>query len=309
MDEFRVGMISGQSRLDDSAFLFSAWNGLRELGERPGIRTSILEAANDEELLENAKYLAHAGYGCIWAVGYNTKTAVEYVAPRFPGCVICAVDMSFTEIPTNVVAIRFDEHKGSFLAGYLAARATTTGRVGFVGGVRSELIGRFEAGYRAGVAYGSLARADGEPVEIEVRYTNSFVSFDAGRAATEELYDAGCDTVFHAAGAAGRGVIRAAKDKNRFVIGVDKDQSFLAPTNVISSMIKRIDSAVVSLTTAIIAGTQATGREITYGIGDGSIYLVSPSNTGQDHDLALEISAITAKIDSGEIMVPESLEP
>lgn len=297
-------MISGQSRLDDSAFLFSAWSGLRELGEQPGIRTSILEAESDEQMLENAKYLAYSGYRIIWAMGYVTRPAVEYIAPRFPDCTICAVDMSFNEIPNNVIALRFDEHKGSFLAGYLAARVSREGRVGFVGGERAELIERFEAGFCAGVPVGAAARPDGSDVAIEVTYTDSFVSYDAGRDAANRLYDAGCDVIFHAAGGAGRGVIRSAKDRNRLVIGVDKDQSFLAPSNVISSMIKRIDTAVIALSRSILDGSARGGREVTYGIGDGAIYLVDPANTGDDEAIRQELQTISERIESGEITVP-----
>ncbi|MCG8478104.1 MAG: BMP family ABC transporter substrate-binding protein [Spirochaetales bacterium] len=233
-----IGMISGVSRLDDSAFLFSAWSGLKALNEEFGYNTTILESDEEQDTLMNARYLAHSNFDLMWAVGYGTQEAVEFIAPRFPKIPICTVDMSFDSVPPSVVSVRFDEHHGSFLAGVVAARASKTRTVGFVGGVRGELMDRFAQGFVQGVEYVG-------GVEARVEYCGSFISFQAGRNTAEAMYGEGCDVLFHAAGAAGRGVIRTAKDLGKMVIGVDRDQSFLAPRNVITSMLKRIDRAVV----------------------------------------------------------------
>ena len=289
-------MISGVSRLDDSAFLFSAWSGLKALNEEFGYQTTILESDEEQDTLMNARYLAHSNFDLIWAVGYGTRDAVEFVAPRFPRIPICTVDMSFDSIPPNVVSVRFDEHHGAFLAGVAAARASKTRSVGFVGGVRGELMDRFAHGFVHGVEH--VGR-----VETHVAYCGSFISFQAGRNTAEAMYGKGCDVLCHAAGAAGRGVIRTAKDLGKMVIGVDRDQSFLAPRNVITSMLKRIDRAVVEISRDILERKKPVGVEVRLGLATEAIRLAPFSHRDLPEDLDEEIARVTEDLIAGRIEV------
>ena len=117
------------------------------------------------------------------------------------------------------------------------------------------------------------------------------------------MYGEGCDVLFHAAGAAGRGVIRTAKDLGKMVIGVDRDQSFLAPRNVITSMMKRIDRAVVEISRDILEHKKPVGTEVHLGLATEAIRLAPFSHNDLPEGLEEEIARVTEDLISGRIAV------
>ena len=186
---------------------------------------------------DNLTTLADGGADMIVAVGISMENAVKNVAPNFPNVKFALVDAT-VEAP-NVRNLLFAEEEGSYLAGYAAALASNTKKIGFVGGKAIPLIRKFESGYVEG------AKAADPAVEIlPSRYTESWDDTAAGRAATEALYAMGADVVYHAAGRCGLGVIEAAKSKNKLAIGVDSNQDDVAPGFVLTSMVKRVDEGV-----------------------------------------------------------------
>ena len=295
----RVGMVSGPSRLDDASFLFSAWSGLTQAQSELGIKTTILEAIEDGDTKSNMDYLTYDGYDVIWAVGYNTREVVEQTAPKFPQIRFCTVDVEFDDRPANVASVVFDEHHGAFLAGYAAATLSTTGTIGFLGGVECELIAKFAAGYQAGA---QLARP---AVSLKTRYAGSFVRYNDGRATAERLYDDGCDIVFHAAGSAGKGAIRVAKDRGRYVIGVDTDQAFLAPGSVITSMLKHVDRTVLGLTRDIAENRPVDGIR-RFGLADGAIGLTPIAHPKSSPEVEQQLRDLSDQIVAREIEVPSA---
>ncbi len=295
----RVGMVSGPSRLDDASFLFSAWSGLTQARTELGIKTTILEAAEEGDLDSNMDYLTYDGYELIWAVGYNTQEVVERAAARNPTTHFCTVDVAFEETPPNVTSVVFDEHHGAFLAGYAAAKLSESGAVGFVGGEECELISKFAAGFAAGALHAN------PEIDVKVDYAGSFIKYNAGRVVAERLLGAGCDILFHAAGSAGKGAIRVAKDRGKYIIGVDCDQAFLAPGNVITSMLKRVDQSVLALTRDLYHGVTPNPVR-RFGLADDAIALTPIMHPAAGAELEHDLAAVRSGIVNGSIEVPSA---
>lgn len=293
----QVGMVSGISRLDDAAFYFSAWTGLKAVHETLGCKTSILESQEKKDVLENMRYLAYGEYDVIWSVGYNTASAVVEVAAKFPNTTFCTIDVSLQSPPQNVITTEFAEDEGSFLAGWVAAALSRSRAIGFVGGVHSELIDRFERGFTTG------AKSFDREIVVETRYTDSFIHYAAGREAADALYGEGCDILFHAAGSAGKGAIRSAKEHDHYIIGVDTDQSFLAPNNVITSMLKRVDRAVTDLTTALVQDEVVEERIRVFGLKEDAVLLAPVTHPEWTTQLQEQLDEVIAGLRSGSITI------
>lgn len=286
-------MVTGVSRLDDAAFLFSAWSGLKAVREQLECNTTILESRGEDDVEKNLRYLAYSQYDHIWSIGFNTAEAVAAIAPKFLDTTFCTIDIHLTEPQRNVITTEFAEQEGAFLAGWIAAALTKTATVGFLGGVQSPLIRRFQSGFVQGVRYRN------PNVTVQVEYANSFVSYNAGHETADHLYQLGCDILFHAAGSAGRGAIRSAVEHKRYIIGVDTDQSFLAPTAVITSMLKRVDRVVYDLTTTLVHGEDVGERRRVFGIADKAILLAPVTHPEWTTDLQQELESVTAAIQAG----------
>lgn len=210
----------------------------------------------------------------------------------------------------NVASIMFNENEGSFLVGVAAALTTKSNKIGFVGGVDSELVRKFEVGFRAGV------EATNPKAKVEVKYAGAFDKADIGKATAESMYKSGVDIIYHAAGGTGNGVFteatnlkKADPNRNVWVIGVDKDQydegkvSGTKQSVTLTSMIKKVDTAVQDLTTKAKEGKFPGGEVITYGLKEGGVD-ISPSQDNLNKDVLKKIEEWKQKIIKGEVKIP-----
>ena len=220
----------------------------RELSSSPGEET---DARRQERLVA----LAEAGYNPV-VVGFIYGEPLRTVAPQYPGTQFAILDdPSLSRNHPNVTGLIFADHEGSFLVGAIAALATKTGIVGFVGGAEIPFIARFEAGYAAGAA------AIRQGVTVLIKYLADppkFAGFSnpvKARSVAAAMYGAGADVIYHAAGASGAGVFQAAKASGHFAIGVDSDQYLTASADtkasILTSMLKRVDAAAHQYTRAM----------------------------------------------------------
>lgn len=300
-DSLTVGIVFDTGGLGDKSFNDSAWRGIQNAEKELGITAITAESQSENDYADNLASMADQGADLVIAVGINMLSAVQQVAPNYPDTKFALVDAVADE--PNVRSLLFSEHQGSFLAGAVAGLMTKTGKVGFIGGEEIPLIEKFEAGYVAGV---KAANPDAEV--LPAKYTYDWNNVDKAKVAAEQLYGSGADIIYHAAGRAGLGMIRAAGEQNKYAIGVDSDQDYLEPGNVLTSMIKRVDEAVFQTIKDLNDGN-FTAEQKVYDLASGGVGLSEMTHTKDiiGAENLKKIEEFREKIISGEINVPESM--
>jgi basic membrane protein A len=308
---FKAGMVTDVGGVHDQSFNQSAWEGLARLQkDNPGkIEVSYLESIQESNYMPNLRKMSASGNGLIWGIGYLMAETVLECAAENPGQSFAVVDQGWSDTPPNVTGVTFRAQEPSFLVGYIAGKTTKTGKVGFVGGIKSFVTGQFEYGFRAGVKY--AAGETGEEVEVLIQYAGTFSDDSAGKQIATDMYVDGADIVFHAAGGTGIGVINAAKELNKLAIGADRDQSYLAPDNVLTSAMKFVGEAMYDVSTRAFNGESVGGQTLSYGLKEGACGL--PAYEGSTARLAAKehydgAMSVRDKIISGEITPPYDQE-
>lgn len=299
--DFKISMVTDTGGVNDQSFNQSAWEGLQKVKEETGASVSYLESTQEADYTSNLDKQVDEGNNLIWGIGFAMADAITEAAEMNDDVNFAIVDNAYAEVPENVTCVVFDAQDPSFLVGYVAGLTTKTNSVGFVGGVSSDIIDQFEYGYRAGVQY--AAKELGKEINVEVQYADSFTDSAKGKAIATTMFSNGCDIVFHAAGGVGVGVIEAAVEADKFAIGVDSDQSSLAPDNILTSALKRVDVAVANLTEKLMNGEEIGGQTFSYGLADGAVGLPT-ENPNMDAEVYEKTMALQDKIAAGEIVPP-----
>ncbi|MDH4116516.1 MAG: BMP family ABC transporter substrate-binding protein [Acidimicrobiia bacterium] len=312
---FDIGGRGDQSFNDAAARGFD--EKLAEYGFEP-VELQANTAGDDrDELLDLA---ASQGAALVIGNGFLFEDAVEANAEAYPETFFAITDAALADADfapydlPNVSELLFAEHEGSFLVGAAAALKSTTGKIGFIGGVAIPLIQKFEAGYRAGAEY---INPDIEIVSNYLTQPPDFTGFTdpaKGAEAANAMYDGGADVVYHAAGGSGGGLFESAKAKSEeqgtqlWAIGVDSDQYLTASAElqpyILTSMLKRVDIAVASTIDDVINGSFTGGDRVF----DLSVDGVGYSTTGGFvDDIAAQLDELKAMIIDGTIEVPSTL--
>lgn len=310
--EFTAKMVTDLSGIDDKSFNEFSWEGLKAFGDANGLEEKTnydyvtSSAAADFE--PNLRSLAREGTDISWAIGFLMEDAVKTVGEQYTDANIAIID---TVVPNldNVASITFKEHEGSFLVGVAAGMQTQTDKVGFIGGVESELIKKFENGFKAGV------HAVNPDAEVIVQYAESFVDPQAGQNIANTLYTTGSDVIYHAAGNAGNGlftetITRVRNGEDVWAIGVDKDQYEEGiyedeQSVTLTSMVKRVDTAVQEVSEMALEGNFPGGDVLEYGIEDNGIdYATTGDNLTPEMIEAMD--DFMQQILDGEIEVPKT---
>jgi basic membrane protein A len=217
------------------------------------------------------------------------------VAKDFPKLQFAIID-SVVNLP-NVQSITFKEHEGSFLVGIMAAMASKSGKVGFVGGMDIPLIRRFQCGFEQGAKYAN------PKIQTSANMTGTTPTAWNDPARGSELAKAqfagGVDVIFAAAGGTGLGVYQAAKDAGRLAIGVDSNQNHLQPGTMLTSMVKRVDVAVYNAFKRVTPGVTALGLKeggVDIAMDEFNAKLVPPA-------MKARVDAARADIIAGKIQV------
>ena len=304
--DIKVGLAFDLAGRGDKSFNDAAVAGLDKAADELGLEApKELSPSKDEDREANLKLLTEGGYSPIIGVGFAYADSIKLIAEANP-------DTSYVTIDTVVEAdnVRnnvFAEEQGSFLVGAAAALKSTTGTVGFIGGVENDLIKKFEAGYVAG------AKAAKPEIVVDVKYISpdgDFTGFNApdkAKVIAGAMYEAGADVIFHAAGGSGTGLFDAAvaAGDGKWAIGVDSDQYLNATTDqqahILTSMLKRVDVAVYDSIKAFSEGDKG-GKTVVLDLkAEGVGYSTSG---GYVDDIADQLDAFKDQIISGEITVP-----
>jgi len=302
--DFKIGMVTDIGGVNDKSFNQSAWEGLKALEKQTGAKVKNIESKSDADYTPNLNQFVKDNYNLTWGIGFLMGDAVKAVATQNPNAKLAIID-NVVDAP-NVESVTFSEQEGSFLVGVVAGLTTKTNKIGFVGGIDIPVIKRFEAGFKAGVA------AVNPNAKVQVNYTGAFDKPDLGKAAAATIFNDGADIIFPAAGSTGNGVFNEAKDRNKsgkklWVIGVDKDQSLEFGDDVtLTSMLKRVDQAVVRVSNDMISGKFQGGKTVVLGLKDDGVGLPETSKKNVSADILKKVDEYKAKIISGEIKVPET---
>jgi basic membrane protein A len=298
----RLAMVTDTGGLGDQAFNDNAYLGLREAKAKLHADIAVLQSRSAADYQPNLTVLANKEYDAIFAAGYLMARDVDAVATLFPHRHFVIIDAVVNE--PNVASVTFREQEGSFLAGAAAAMVTKTKTIAFIGGIDIPLIEKFGSGYAAG------ARQIDPSITVLVKYVGAFDDPAAGKEIAGVLIDQHADVIYSAASKSGLGAIDQIKGQTGvYAIGVDVDQDALAPGKVLTSMVKRVDAAVLNVSELTAAGHVPTGH-IQLGLKDGAIGLTSFKYTRNALTQAQfrELDVLRSAVIDGKIVPPTSRE-
>ena len=285
----------------DKSFNEAAFNGAKRWAEETGASFREIELQSEAQREQALRRFAEAGANPVITTGFAFADPVGNVAPDFPDTKFVNIDGWLPEVPANVQLINFQEHQGSYLVGMMAAMASKSGTVGFIGGMDIPLIRHFGCGYAQGVKAvnpdatvianmtGTTPTAWNDPVK--------------GSELTKAQISQGADVIYAAAGGTGVGVLQTAADEGILSIGVDSNQNYLHPGKVLTSMMKRVDVAVYNSMKA--GGAMETGGFTTLGLAEEGVgYALDEYNAELvSADMKSMVDDARAKIISGDLEV------
>jgi basic membrane protein A and related proteins len=319
-DKFTAAMVTDVGGVDDKSFNQSAWEGLEAFGADNGLEKGTegydyLQSKSDADYKTNLNTAVRNNFDLIYGIGYKLQPAIEEVAKQRKDNNFVIVD-SVIEGMDNVASVTFKEHEGSFLVGVVAGLTTKTNKVGFIGGTDSDLINKFAAGFEAGV------KAVNPDAEIDIQFAGAFDKAEKGQSMAASMYQAGNDIIYHAAGGTGNGVFTEAKnrkqqnpDQELWVIGVDRDQAAEGAVTVngeemnvtLTSMVKRVDTAVIDVAERAMDGEFPGGEILAYGLEDDGVG-IAPTQDNLSEDVIAKVEEWKEKIVNGEVEVPTKPE-
>ncbi|MEO9339518.1 BMP family ABC transporter substrate-binding protein [Mesorhizobium sp. SB112] len=271
--EFKPAILYDLGGKFDKSFNESAFEGAEKFKTESGVAYREFEIQNDAQREQALRKFAEDGNNPIVMPGFNWATPLEKISEDFPETQFVIIDM-VVEKP-NVRSVVYKEHEGSYIVGVLAAMASQSKKVGFVGGMDVPLIRKFGCGYVGG------AKAAGATDVIQNMTGDTPAAWNdptKGGEITKAQMDQGADVVYAAAGGTGVGVLQAAADAGKLGIGVDSNQNALHPGKVLTSMVKRVDLAVYN------AFKESQDGKFTFGINnlglaeDGVSYALDDNN-------------------------------
>jgi len=296
----KIGVIYDSGGKFDKSFNELAFDSAMRVVNELGWDIVEFEAANNTQIEQGMRKVADRGATLIVAMGFAQADAVAAVAPDYPDINFVNVDVCWLDDPAgNIYQACYKEHEGSFLVGMIAAMASKTGKVGFVGGMDIPLIRKFQGGFEQGALY---ANPD---IEIHANMTGTtpeaWNNPTKGAELAKSQVDKGADVIYQAAGATGIGVLQAAADAGIMGIGVDTNQNWMHPGNMLTSMLKRLDLTIFEQAEKTAAGTFEPAI-VVLGLAEGMVGYAAEDGMVTD-EMAAAVAAASAEIIGGSIVV------
>jgi len=299
--DFKAAIVTDTAGLGDQSFNDSANRGLQRAGEELGIETQVYETSQPSDYEPSLARAPSQGSDITFAIGFLMTDALTNVSSQNADAKYAIID-SVVEAD-NVASLNFKEEEGSFLVGAVAGLMTKSNKVGFLGGLEVPLIKKFEAGYRAGV------QTVNPDAEVLVTYAGDFNDPGKGKEIALSQYSNGADVIYHASGGTGLGLFQAAEERGEgfWAIGVDSDQYDLAPDNVLTSMMKRVDVAVFETIKDTKEGNFQAGT-VVFGLKEDGVGLAPTTSNNTPQEVIDQVNALRDRIIAGEITVPTTAE-
>lgn len=316
----RPAMVTDTGGVNDKSFNQSAWEGMSKWGRENGLKEktdyTYYESDDESQFGTNLQAAYDAGYNLIFGVGSLQDSALAEAADEHPDTQYVIIDSIIKK--DNVYSATFADNEAAYLAGIAAAKGTKTNKVGFIGGMKSDVITRFETGFKAGV------KSVNPNITVEVQYADSFADAAKGKTIASTMYASGVDIIYQAAGGVGNGVFQEANainaklnadsDEKVWVIGVDRNQKNEGnytskdgkeSTSTLTSTIKQVGKVVEEICENQKEGKAFPGGQSKiYGLKDNGVSLVTD---GLNDETKRAVDAAKEQIIKGEITVPDGI--
>ncbi len=309
----QMGIVFDVGGRGDKSFNDGAYEGGQRAIHDLGVATRYIEPGDGPDRESGLRLLASEGMNLVVGVGFIFTDDLTQLAKEYPNIDFAGVDFAVATDkagrpippPPNLAALKFREEQGSFLVGAIAALVSKTKKVGFVGGMESPLIEKFEAGYRAGVKYVC------PQCDVLVQYAgvtpDAFRNPGRGKELALSQFGQGVDIIYHASGSTGLGVFVAARQTGKLAIGVDADQYSEAPGHVLTSMVKHVDEAVFDVA-KLVQNHEFHGGIYQFGLAENGVgYVYDEHNRALIPDsVRARVEQLKADIIAGKIQVPST---
>ncbi|MGL6105842.1 BMP family lipoprotein [Romboutsia sp.] len=297
----KIGMVADVGGVNDESFNQSAWEGLQQAKEDFGIEVKLIESKQASEYLTNMESLLDEDVDLVIGVGNTMKDDIKKEAENYPDKQFAIIDETYEDgIPENVTPILFKSNEAAYLTGLIAGKSTKTNKVGFIGGMQFPVIEKFEYGYMAGVKEANSA------AEVKSQYAGTFGDAAKGKSIANQMYVNGVDIILSAAGGTGLGAIESAKEQDKYAIGVDRDQSSLAPENILTSALKRVNVGVYDTVKDFVEGKSIGGKEKIYGLKEDGVGIPESTKNLVSPEILDYVNTMIEKIKKDEIKVPSN---
>lgn len=305
--EFKVGLVTDVGGLNDHSFNFLANKGLEKAVKDLGITKGVVESKQMTDYETNLSRFAKDNYNLVIAVGFLMQDAVEKVSKDYPNVKFMIIDSSITDRP-NVASAMFKTEQCGYLVGVMSGlmekapgipNAKGKNTVGLVGGMKIPPVDDYIAGFIQG------AKSVNPDIKIDLKYTNKFDDPALGKQTALSQIAAGADIVFHIAGGTGTGVIDAAKEKNVYAIGVDADQNYMAPENVMTSALKGMDVATYDIIKGAMEDKFQSGN-VSFDLSNDGVGFATPIKV-VPKDIVDKVNDAAKQIKDGKITVTTTI--
>ena len=294
----KIGMVADTGGINDESFNQSAWEGLQQAQKDLGVEIKVIESKQASEYISNIDSLIDDGMDLVIGVGNTMKDDIETEAKNYPDQHFAIIDETYDTIPENVTPILFKENEATFLTGLIAGRMTKTNQIGFIGGMENSIISRFEYGFKYGV------KTANSSADVKTQYAGTFSDAAKGKSIANQMYGNNMDIILSAAGATGLGAIESAKENNKYAIGVDKDQSSLAPNNVLTSALKKVNVGVYDVVKELVNGNLQGGQAKVYGLKEDGVGIPESTKNLVPQEVLDYVNEMKEKVKNGDIKVP-----
>ena len=325
-DKVSVALITGGYGVDDNSFGQMAWSGIKKYGKEYHLSKGVggynyFQGSSASDYETEMEQAAQANYHTIIAAGFEFSEAIQKAAQKYPKKKFVLIDSQAKG--KNVASVMFKSQEASFLAGVAAAKTSKTGKLGWIGGVKSEILSEFEAGFVQGARW--EAKKLHKKVSVDTAYVGSFTDTSKEKSIAQAMYSKGVDVISQASGGASQGLFVEAKDINAqktstqlkkskvWAMGVDSDQHALGnfktkdgkkDNSCLTSIMTRVDTVSYLLAKKAAQGKFPGGKYLKYGLKENAVSL----NRDQiSESIWADVQTAKKQILDGKIKVAENM--
>ena len=298
-------MVTDVGGITDQAFNQAAYeDGLMRIEKELNVEVKYIDSTQNADYLSNINKAADQEPKIVWGIGNKLADAMEESAKSNKNQQYGLIDYTYPTVNPNIISISFKDNESSFLVGYLAAALSQTGKLGFIGGIESDNIDRFEWGYKAGAKY--YAQENNKNIIVSAQYANSFTDQAKGKDIANKMYVDGCDIIYSAAGAVGLGVLESSKEHNLYFMGADRDQTSIDPQHILACSLKNIGNVMFTTSQGIYDQKEprVIGENRNLGLSDDAVGIAFGSNKLITEEIKNKIEELKNKIISNEFAIP-----